>query len=677
MNRLPLLFVALVACKSAPAPQPLPVTDPPGAEYRPTTPPPEAERPTAPRKHDALARTELNRWAVRENLPLYWTADANGDNNLDPGEVASLLFYPTSATWVQGGAFTPAFEAAYDQIVAASQAPRDLLTEDGKRRELVGKDLDQGRATLVGSDLSQLAVADKQFVAHMMKVAGLVDRLYELQNGATALAPKLPRDAASHSLFRRNRGPKCVAPATENDPLCSAIPGAPKPVFDLYPAELQTQDKFCTALEKRADAKTLLSPFTAVRGTGDKLTAVPYTEAYKELMTAISNELTLAAGVIKDPAERPLVTYLRAAAASFQSNNWEPADEAWAKMTVDNSKWYVRVAPDEVYWEPCSSKAGTHLTFARINQGSRAWQAKLVPVQQEMEAAIAKMAGRPYLARTVTFHLPDFIDIVINAGDDRDALGATIGQSLPNWGPVANEGRGRTVAMVNLYGDPDSIAARRSQAESMLDATSLANYSGTQEPGLLSTILHEAAHNLGPAHEYKVGGKKAGDVFGGPMASVMEELKAQTAALYLLELLRTKKLISDELAAQSFADAIVWALGHVSQGMYTGGGERKTYSNVAAIQIGFLLDRGALTWDPKATAGNGTDKGALVINQAKLVPAVNEMMKVVAGIKARGDKKAADALAKKYVDGTRVPHKIISERFLRFPKASFVYSVRL
>ena len=26
-------------------------------------------------------------------------------------------------------------------------------------------------------------------------------------------------------------------------------------------------------------------------------------------------------------------------------------------------------------------------------------------------------------------------------------LGATIGQSLPNWGPVANEGRGRTVAM--------------------------------------------------------------------------------------------------------------------------------------------------------------------------------------------------------------------------------------
>jgi len=677
MNRLPWLFVALVACKSAPAPQPLPVNDPTGAVEQPVQPvEPPAVSP-APRKHDAISRTELNRWAVRENLPLYWTIDANTDGNLDPEEVASLLFYPSSATWVQGGAFTPAFEAAYDQIVAASQAPRDLLTEDGKRRELVGKDLDQGRATLVYNDLSALTAADKQFVGHMMTVGKLVDRLYELQNGATALRSKLPKDAASHSLFRRNRGPKCVAPATENDPLCSAIPGSPKPIFDIYPPEIQAQDKFCAAIEKRKDAKILLSPFTAVRGKGDALTAVPYTDAYKDVMTEISKELTLAAGVIKDPAEQPLVTYLRAAAASFQSNNWEPADEAWAKMTVDNSKWYVRIAPDEVYWEPCSSKAGTHLTFARINQGSRAWQAKLVPVQQEMEAAITKAAGRPYLARTVTFHLPDFIDIVINAGDDRDALGATIGQSLPNWGPVANEGRGRTVAMVNLYGDPDSIAARRSQAESMLDASSLKNYTGKQEPGLLSTILHEAAHNLGPAHEYMVGGKKAGDVFGGPMASVLEELKAQTAALFLLEMLRTKGLISDELAAQSFADSIVWALGHVSQGMYTGSGERKTYSNVAAIQIGFLLDRGALTWDLTATAGNGTDKGALVINQAKLVPAVNEMMKVVAGIKARGDKAAATSLAKKYVDGPRVPHKIISERFLRFPKASFVYSVHL
>ena len=378
-------------------------------------------------------------------------------------------------------------------------------------------------------------------------------------------------------------------------------------------------------------------------------------------------------------AEGPLLDYLHAAAASFTSNNWLPADEAWAKMTVDNSKWYVRVGPDEVYWEPCSHKAGFHLTFARINQGSKQWQAKLVPVQQDMEAAVAQHAGAPYAARKVTFHLPDFIDIIVNAGDDRTPLGATIGQSLPNWGPVANQGRGRTVAMVNFYTDLDSFDARRAQAASVLDAASLNRYSGSPEPGLLSTILHEATHNLGPAHEYKVNGKAAEAVFGGGLASVMEELKAQTGALYLIEFLRTRKLISDELAGQSYADAIVWAFGHISQGMYTGTGtaQRKTYGNVAAIQIGFLIDHGALTWDDHAVAANGKDAGALTIHPDKLVAVVDEMMTTVAGIKARGDRKAAEELAAKYVDGAVVPHKIISERFLRFPKASFVYAVAL
>ncbi len=668
-------LLLVVACKSKAEPQPR-TSDPAGSGRTAAgsaTPAPLAKA------HDAVPRMDLNRLAVRANLPLYWIADANDNKTIDPDEVASLLFYPSQGHWVEGGKLTPAFETAYAQLVAAAKAPPpDTSTDEGKRQKLVGDDLDQGRATLVRSDLRDAPPEQKAFIGHMLTVANQIDDLYAILNGSAALAPKVPSDPASQSLFRRNRGPKCVGPATETDPLCSAIPGNPKPVFDIYPPELQQIDKFCEVLQKHKDHEKLLAPFTVVRGTGAALTAVPITIAYAAQMGAIAKELTAAADSMKDTSEHALVAYLRAAATSFTTNDWVPADEAWAKMTVDNSNWYVRVGPDEVYWEPCSAKGGLHLTFARINQGSKVWQRKLVPVQQDLEAVIAERAGAPYAARKVSFHLPDFIDIVVNAGDDRTPLGATIGQSLPNWGPVANEGRGRTVAMVNFYGDPDSRAARRSQAESLLDAASMKDYTGTQEPGLLSTILHEVTHNLGPAHEYKVGGKTAGEVFGGPMASVMEELKAQTGALFLLEVLRQNKIITDELAAQSIVDSIVWAFGHISQGMYTGTGERKTYSNLAAIQIGYLIENGALTWDANATAANGKDKGAFTLHSDKLAAVVHEMMKLVAGIKARGDKPAAEALVKNYVDGSAiVPHKIISERFLRFPKANFVYAVAL
>jgi len=610
-----------------------------------------ADRETVSAKYDQISRADFNRWAVRQNIGLYWIADTDQDKTLDPEELAKLLFYPPP----------PSLAEAYPKIVAAAKAgpPSD------PRQRLVGEDLDQGRPTLVTNDLTKLSADDKKFVEHMLNVARLTDELYEAQLGIKELAAKLAPDPASHSL-------------AQHDKACSAIPGNPKPVLGIYPAEIQADDKFCAELEKRPEAKALMAPFVVVRGTSDnKFVATPYPAAFLALAGAIEKELNLAADAMKDPAEKPLVEYLRAAAKAHATNDWVAADEPWSRMNSANSKWYVRVGPDETYWDPCAHKAGFHLTFARIDQNAKAWQAKLSPIKQELETAIAARAGAPYKARTVQFNLPDFIEIVVNAGDDRVALGARIGQSLPNWGKVSDENRDRTMVMTNLATDPDSLAARRAQAESLFDAESMKTYSGDPLPSNLATILHELTHNLGPHDGYLVGGKNPAQAFGGPTATIMGELMAQTGALFLIELLRSKKIVSDELAAQTYIDSIVGAFGLISQGMKDGDGNRKAYSNLAAIQIGFLIEKGVLTWDPKQPAANGKDTGAFTLDGKKLVAACDEMMKLVGGIKARGDKAMAEQLIAKYADGTVVPHATIQERLLRFPEPSFVYSLSL
>lgn len=130
------------------------------------------------------------------------------------------------------------------------------------------------------------------------------------------------------------------------------------------------------------------------------------------------------------------------------------------------------------------------MSFARVDKASLAWQDKLEPVKQSLEEAIAAAAGPPYRARKVAFHLPEFIDVVWNGGDSRDALGATVGQSLPNWGPVAAKNKGRTVAMANLYTNPDSVTSRARAASALLCAESMKNYSTAREASLVSTILH-------------------------------------------------------------------------------------------------------------------------------------------------------------------------------------------
>ncbi|MDP2344466.1 MAG: hypothetical protein Q8O67_26150 [Deltaproteobacteria bacterium] len=640
-------------------------------------------------RFDAIPRLEFNRRAAELAMPFFWIRDDNANKTLEPAEFAVLwgVSDQSRASFVDDkGAFTEMFRLAY----AAMQKPAPIaateLPAEKARRESVLAELAQGRPTLVLTTLT--TPEDKAVVAHVAKAARLIEKLYARQTGVDGLGSKIPElDLASQMLFFRNQGPFCEAPKTEKDPACSALADKPTKISGIYPASIQADAKFCEVLEKRKDSEQLLSPFVVVQhkpggkaegnAATDDLIAVPYTEVYAKEMGEIATELKAASSSITDPGEAAFKAYLDATAAAFGDNQWFKADVAWKAMTAVNSKWYLRIGPDEVYFEPCSHKAGFHVSFARINQDSLQWQKKLDPLKQDMEVALGTMAGKPYKIRDVGFQLPDFIDIVLNAGDARSAIGATIGQSLPNWGPVAESG-GKTVAMVNLYTDDDSKAAYQEQASSLLCTETMNRVKDDPKNANLSTVLHEAAHNLGPAHEYKVNGKTDDQVFGGALASMMEELKSQTAALYFSEWLVGKGQLDAAVAENAHIHDVTWAFGHISQGMKNAEGKPKPYSQLAAVQMGFLNDKGALVWRPEAKAANGNDVGCFDLDLTKWTPAVDELTKLVAGIKARGDKPLAEKTRDAFVEEGTPWAKlrgVIADRWLRAPKASFVYSV--
>ncbi|TKD13323.1 hypothetical protein [Polyangium fumosum] len=640
---------------------------------------------------DAVPRADFNRAAVALDLPLFWTEDADRDGTLDPSELAVLwAAAPTEeSSWVSSGAFNPTFGSAYASIVDfVKNGPKfaGLAPGEVERRKAVLRELDAGRPTLVASDFRGSAATDEDraIVNHVLAAARLVEKLYQKQTGTLSLASKVPADdPASRRLFYRNQGPQCEAPPTKGDVNCYAIPRAPgeekRVPSGLYPAELQSKPDFCKTLAARPDARALMNPFVVVTGEGDALKPVPYQRAYENDMQAVARELDAAAEAITNPDEASFQAYLRAAAKAFRDGSWFEADEAWARMSTFNSKWYLRIGPDETYFEPCSEKAGFHVSFARIDQGSIEWKEKLDPLKQDMEQALAALAGPPYTAQKVSFKLPDFITVILNAGDSRDAFGATIGQSLPNFGPVGNEGRGRTVAMTNFYTDPDSIASQRGLAASLFCGATMASYTDDPGPQLMSTVLHEAAHNLGPSHQYAVNGKIDSEIFGGPLASTLEELKAQSAALYFTDWLVERGTIDKNKANFAHVRDIAWAFGHISRGMYDEAKHPLNYSQLAAIQVGFLLDEGVLTWNAGEKAQNGTDAGCFAVKLDAFPAASKKLMGIVAKIKGSGDKPGAEALVAKYVDAPGAYadlKKTITERWLRQPKASFVYSIR-
>jgi hypothetical protein len=641
-----------------------------------------APKPAAPEKktYKALSRIDFNARAQERFLPLFWRTDANKDGALDPSELVALIgpWQESLSDFVQGASFTPRF----DELYAAMQVQPDeskLPAEEQARRKALRLELSQGKATLVETDLGldKATEADRRAFVHFQTAAALIEKLYARQHGGVEQAAAIPADdTLSRAVYFRNQSPFCVAPATEKDPACNALSPAPARLFGLYPAAIQADEKFCAKLEKEKNKADLMGHFSVVTEDGKGFKAVPYSEAFKDDMEAVAVELEAAASKFGDD-EAALKTYLAAAAKAFRTNDWEPANEAWVAMGALNSKWYLRVGPDETYAEPCSWKAHFHLQLARINLASLEWQKKLEPVKSEMENTLAQLAGAPYKARKVEFKLPDFIDITINSADQRNPHGATIGQSLPNWGKVAEKG-GRTVVMTNLYTDADSRENLEGQVASLYCKATFDGFTSAPDAALLSVVLHEAAHNLGPAHDYKAKGKTDDEAFGGPLASTMEELKAQTSALFFTWWLVDKKLLTEEEAKHATLRDVVWAFGHISRGMYDGGGRPKPYSQLASIQLGTMMKAGAITWKPEEKAANGTDVGCLDVDLAKWRPAVNDLAKRVLMAKGKADKKDAEAMKASFVDAKddwanlRVT---IAERWLRAPKATFVYAV--
>jgi hypothetical protein len=618
----------------------------------------------------ALSRADFNTLALRQNTHLFWLEDRDNSGLIEPTELAVVGNTISLATYVLHGTFTPEFEQVYRQLVEA------------KRQELLREELNQGRPTLILTDLSKFSAGDKEFVRRMMEIARLIDRLYQRQKGALQYQQEIaPNDSASQAVYERNQGIWCEAPATEGNPFCNAHPKFPVRKSDAYPADLDQDAAMCAMLKALPHGKDLLAPFTVVRRQGDQFVALPlnHPEVYGPEMKQVATALRQAITCLDPTKEQALIAYLQAAAEGFETNYWENADEAWAQMNPDNSQWYLRVAPDEVYFDPCQEKAGFQLSFALVSQGSKVWKEKLNPLRDEMEQRLAKLIGSPYQARPVAFQMPEFIDIILNAGDSRDNLGAVVGESLPNWGKIAEEGRGRTVVMTNFYTDPDSITANIQKAKLFFTPNTLQSFSEDKTITLLDTLLHEATHNLGPHSDYKINDRNASQIFGGRNASILEELKAQTGGIWYLGYLVEKGLITPAQQKEAYTASIFWCFNQLSRGLFTADGNPKTYAQISAVQLGTYLRTGVLRQEPFLDPVSGREDWRFEIDFAKMPEVVAQLMAQVGQIKASGNTAAAEALIQDFVSGAgakAIPFDEIARRYRSMAKESFSYGIK-
>ena len=209
---------------------------------------------------------------------------------------------------------------------------------------------------------------------------------------------------------------------------------------------------------------------------------------------------------------------------------------------------------------------------------------------------------------------------------------------LPNRGRSVEEGLYKKVILVNHAKAFESVKKERARLVLFKEAAEKLRF----EDDITNVTFHELSHGFGAYHEMKVtspSGKTATvKQLLMEMESLMEEVKADVIGLWLsLYLNRAGKLDAAGLERR-YVSSIVHCLGLFQ---YPVNG---TYPRMAAIEIGWLLDAGALVWHP--------EPGRLEIAQEKMSLAVESLAKHVATIQLTGDYAGATALQEKYVKKT-------------------------
>jgi hypothetical protein len=401
----------------------------------------------------------------------------------------------------------------------------------------------------ITADTSRLSPGDRGALAKLIEAASLMDRLYLRQawTGNEALLRSLEADQSPEGRDRLRFFHINMGPWSDLDDNKAFVPGVPTdrpPQANYYPAEL-TREEFNTWLAglPEEEQRQATGFFTVIRrDPAQKLTAIPYSQEYKDLLVPAANLLRDAAALTDNASLR---RFLETRAAAFLSDDYYESDVDWMEL---DSPVEPTIGPYEVYMDGLFNYKAAFEAFIGIrNDQETAKLAKFSTYLQEIEnnLPIAPAYRNPSLGALAPIRV---IDQVALGGEARAGI-QTAAFNLPNDERVVAEKGSKRVMLKNVQ------EAKFSKilvpiAGLVIDPSQQASIAF--EPFFTHILAHELVHGLGP-HNIVVKGKKTTVRKAmKEIGSAFEEAKADVAGLFALQYLVDKGVLPRETEAQMY-----------------------------------------------------------------------------------------------------------------------------
>lgn len=514
-----------------------------------------------------------------------------------------------------------------------------LSTADAEQRnraDLVRAELAKYEHRALTYDASVLSAKDKEFLKKMLIAATLVDEINMLQIDPQNI--EYMQDVQKNGspddkmLFHRNQGPWCLE---GDDPMCNALSSLPpkRIGWAFWPEGMN--ESTLGKMEKELNAADLMSPFTYVKKGNEGYLAVPYARA-----PVISGRMKRLAEILREAAdltdEPTLKKFLRSRAKAFETAAPFPYDASDYDWIALKGPWEVTVGPYETYKEPMRKKAQFEMYIAREDEKVGARLARYKSHLQEFENVFAAFIGRElYRAKKLDPRIQiRAVELVKAAGDGRAPHGATVAYHLPNRGRAVDEGLYKKVMLLNHMRLFTPLMQKRAKLALAVAQTGLVD----EWADIMNTTFHEFAHGFGAHEELSIVVDGQRTTVGralGSIETLMEELKADVASLWFVPYLAEKGLVEKGEIDKRYATAVMHLFGLLQYSL------KGTYPQMAAVEVGNLMEHGALVYDAKT--------GRFTIDFEKFPPAVNDLMKKIVVIQVTGDKAGAESLRERYV----------------------------
>ena len=510
--------------------------------------------------------------------------------------------------------------------IIMSCAKKETVIEDYLSVDSIRTQIDKFAPVKITYDESLLSDSNKEVLNKLVQAAKYMDKIFLVQvyDKNVAIQNELERGNYPELLeyFTINFGP--FDRLEGNAPFINL--NEEKPIgANFYPTDITKEEFENWIKEHPEDEEAFTGNFTLIRRDGDKLIAVPYSEAYREYLEPASRLLKEAANLAENPS---LKKYLNSRADAFLSNDYFQSDIDWMDLT-DNTIEVV-IGPYEVYEDKLEGyKASFEAFITLVDPEESEKLSKVKGYLQEMELNLPIPDQYKNLNRGSASPIV-VVQEVFTAGDTKAGV-QTTAFNLPNDERVREAKGTKKVLLKNVaqekYENCWIPIVNTVLAEKDLERISFDAYFN-------HVLMHEVSHGLGPGIIMKNGKETNVNKELKETYSKIEEAKADILGIYNLQFLVGKGLFGEELGDQIYPTY----LGGIFRSIRFGISEAHGGAN--AIALNYLMEKGGYEFDESTQRFN--------VNDMRIKKAIFDLAHDLLMIEALGDYEGAKNMIEKY-----------------------------